>query len=773
MVHTGRWNGGWGNRDFDAQPGRTGESRQYANIYDRRSEQEYTNRLPVSVQIRYAAQEQQLAAEERAVHEALLEAQSRVHMFPAVGKFIIPEENTWAAHSELVKNPSQSLGFNPEKFVYFDKIIADRLGMPELTDPNHPDYAKYEALRTNLAVMRNDTIGMYVDDGSFDPGDEIHVPKIAGIAVAIAEGLKNDKRWKRPFVRALSMDVANVEGVGAREIYKYLLSIQTKPAGRLEGVRQRVNALLDIPDRNWGIDPIENTPYSNANLAAPPPKAKVSYTAEELASACAAENNQLIELSETTSRKAYNLRSVETLEPPTRESSIEEARKILRWLRNLQFGDHEVEEWVGHGAPVEQVTKAQALSRLAEIYSDQLYKASRTNPSILEHFAVTDASNAVGAMALGLTLHSVNVLPEGHPGIERLDNMLDAVPEACACRESQSVNRLLESLEIGLQHVSGLPVADKSPSERLVEFSGRLRHNAIHLRSVDYLDPPAREESIELAREILRRLKNLRISDKPVEELVTQGTPEEKAQFAQKIDEMVDMYKNLIAETSQAHPDILKDPLIKDANDAVGSFAYAISLMAAKEIPNSIAAAQQISADVTQMPEEWKDLHHRTVGRLVQSMEGGLEQAAQDLAMQQQEQQQDEEVTQESVENNLLQTDQLRRRRRKRRKTAMGVSPSSAAKRRSAQDLNGDGVLDRLQGLNLRGNDLIAVRQLGDNLRTISDQTKDLQPFSPAANVNGIATVANDEQVSPDDRNFAVRERDQRTNPSQRPRDRL
>ncbi len=758
MARNGRGGFGGAGRDgvdnqFDGRPGNTSDSPSYGRIYG--SEHELSN-LPESANYR-EVQRLQMAADEHARQSrtAVRHARSDVHFFPSVGKFIVPKQNTWAAHAEMVKDPNYALAFNPGKFPYFDQIVAEEFGNKALTDPNHPDYHKYEGLRTNLAVLRNDIIGMKLDDGSFDPGDEKFIPIFVGTAAAIGQALANDHWLKRPFTQSLSLDVANVEGVGAREIYKHLLDIQTK-RGSARHLLSKI-AFLNIPDHTWDLRPLEETPFSTENLAAPPPETKICLTSDELAKRCNDQDMPLQEriavFGENAMNNAVALKSLDTLAPPAREESIEEAYKILRWLRNLSFGDKDMEEWLDQGTPAEQVAKAEAIARLTEIYGAHLAVAEQRVPGIQHDAAVSDASGAAGVMAISLAELGLKDLPGDHPEVRRLAEFARELPPSWRLHEGQPVSRLLDAVEEGIERTSGYSLSDKPVVERLLEISAHIERTANHLRSIDTLAPPAREESIELAREILRRLKNMSFSDKPIEEMINHARPEDKAAFARKLSDMVDIYSNLLQEAVQANPDILADPRIQEANDAVGSFSYAVKLMAAKEMPNSVAAAQQISADVTQVPEEWKKLHDRTVNRLITSMEGGLEKAVEELGVEQQQaQDQDEELARQIVESSTQDHHHRRKRRRKRRGAGTTGGLTKSAKRRNARDLNGDGILDKLQGLNLRGDDLIAVKQLGGSLRNMSDQASTLAPVN----------VTIDDKIAPDDKTFSVRERDQR-----------
>lgn len=772
--------------EFDRRPGGPGESRQFGRTYDVRSETEFTNRPPSTSQIKEASIQEQIAAEQADLREAALAAQSRVHVFPSVGKFIIPDENTWAAHAVLVKDLDQNLYFNPEKYIYFDKIIADKLNLPALTDPKHKDYDKYEGLRTNIAILRNDIIGMYVHDGSFDPGDEVHIYDITSIAEALGDALSGDKWYKRPFVDTFSIDVANVEGIGAREMYNYLLSVQIKPAGMFEEMRNRINYAFGIPNRSWALPPLEETPFSPKNMAEPPPLAKQCFTPSELAQACA-NDDYMITLSGAMAATAGNLFSPDTLPPPVHKNAIEEARTILRWLRNLQFSDRDMEEWISHGSPPERAAKAEAVTRLAEIFGGLLARHAHQQPALMNNLAVEDARSAIGAMAQGMMLYSLSVLPANHPDAKPIAEVLDSMPKEWELRDQQSVAQLLDTLETGLGQVTGVAVGEKSAVDRLLEMSQNITQSAYKLRSVREMRPPAREESIELAREILRKLKNLSFSDRPIEELVVQGHPEDKAALAQKIEEMVEMYQNLLFEAVQVNPGLIYDPRIKEANDAVGSFAHAVKLMAAKEIPTSMAAAQQISADVTQMPEEWKDsLHNQTIDRLVASMEGGLEQAVSDLEMaEQQAQEQEDEVAQEMAEAAVLHSEYARRKRKRKRKCRSGAGASKMLKTHLALTAD-DYVLkqgrfaetghhahhperhpsqpaQQSAPMGLKPEDLALIQQLGGNLRNIGHQAQNLP----------VQQVQADDHIAPDDKTIAQRLTEEQQRNAQRLRDRF
>lgn len=268
------------NDDVDRRPGNSVNSASYANLYDPRNEYEYTILPEVDDRVRAGEIRDEMA------YAAQRQVQSKVHFWPSVGKFIIPDNNSWAAHEQLVCDDSTSLHFNPGKYLFFDKIVAEKLNMPALTDANHPDYAKYEGLRTNLEVLRNDIIGIYLNDGSYDPGDEKYVSKIAGIADEVGEMLSNDRWYTRPFKPYISVDVANVKGVGAAVIYQHLLDVQQKDSNMFSYFFNNLKNLIGYPKRTWELPPIETTPFSDDNLAAPLPPPKQCFTDAELEQCC-------------------------------------------------------------------------------------------------------------------------------------------------------------------------------------------------------------------------------------------------------------------------------------------------------------------------------------------------------------------------------------------------------------------------------------------------------------------------------------------------------
>lgn len=688
-------NGKWGrsgsdsNRDgiddsYDHAPGNDGQSPEYARRYDYGSTSEYTvYGVDRSDQVQSANIARQRERQALLGHEAEIAAQQKVHYWPNVGKFIVPEENTWAAHAELVKDDKSALNFNPEKYVYFDRIIAQKAGIPALYDKNHPDYAKYEGLRTNLEVLRNDIMGTYMHDGSFDPGDEIYLPHLESIAEAISEMLSRDKWYKRVAgYQTVNLDIANIEGVGAAAIYEQLLAVQKNPAP-LQSMRDRLGKVFGLPaDRIWQLPPIEETPYSPENLAAPPPVDKDCLTEEDLQRSREEQQDPqqaIAAIARKVLTPVPNM-SVDDLEAATKTESVEEARKILRNLRNLEFGDHDIEEWLDQGTPTAQAAKADALCDLVKIHQLQMQLAEKRSDdgnasgNVHDMFA-QDGHFAADTLRLAVAEYALRNLPSNHPLVPELERLVFNSPEHAHNRLGMSAQRLLDNISTGLERATGKQVYDRSPGERLVSMSNRIQKTARKMRSIDTLDPPARMESLALAHEILRRLKEMELSRKPLNNFIDSGRPDEKVAVAQKIDEVVEMYKNLVSEAATINPELMKDARIQEGVEAVDEFAHAVKLMAAKELPSSIASAQQINADVTQDPNEWNRLHDRTIERIVTSMEGGLEEAVGTIEVQEQaeEEQAEEQEREAALEAAMLHSHGQRKKRKRWTRSGLGA----------------------------------------------------------------------------------------------------
>ena len=478
-------------------------------------------------------------------------------------------------------------------------------------------------------------------------------------------------------------------------------------------------------------------------------------------------DDQQIILSENVIYTVGALSSIDGLPQPTRDESVEEARKILRWLRNMEFVDRDVEQWLDNSTPKVVVAKKQALQKLIQIIAVHIHHAKLRNAELQDDTRLENAADAIRAMALTIAEHTFNLLRDNHPKLVELEALIDAMPETALMRQSQSLAHLLDVIELGMERATGQEVSDLSAAFRLQELGKELKQTAFQLQSVETLEAPTREESIDLARDILKKMQHMSFGGMTVKELIETGNLEEKVAFAKQFAEMADMYRNLLSETAALNPNILQDHRVQQANDAVEQFAHSVHLMAAKEIPSSVAAAQQISAEVTRAPEEWGKLNDRTVDRLIKSAEGGLEKAIEEAA-EQQEHQQDDEQAQEMAENALQQADQKRRKKKRRGDTKSRSGKGGKKQRKQNMDMSADDYVLKegrftvdaqnarvvssiaapivpsaptvaMPGVKME--DMDAIRKLGGSLRDIGKQLKDL--------TGTVSTVSANDKILP------------------------
>lgn len=668
-------------------------------------------------------------------------------------------DNDWATYAQKVSDANNNLQFNPQTHPDFDGIVAAKLNIKALTDPNTTESYKYHGLRVNIAVLR-DFIGA-------------RQPKhLKSIAEAIADALSNDVWTSRPFTKFISRDIAMVEGAGAAEIYKHLLEVQEDVAPA-QGIIDAIKDKLAMPDRAWQLPPIEETPFGNLHLATPV-DGEIQVRDQEQAVAAHPQAQEII-VSEAIVAKVNAFRTVNELSEPTREESVEEARKILRFLRNMELTERPLEEWLDQGTPQTKLAKKQSLQKLVGVFTAHMKQAQQKHPERLRENTTKNAADAAAAMALEIAEHTRLMIAQNDRERQRLDALIDSLPADAELRQYQSVASLLDTLEIGIERLSGRDVSPLTAAERLGHTS---LHTQLSRQQIDHLDTlqmDAREESMQLARSMFKRMHEHPLAGKMLNEAMTQGTVEDKAAFAQQISEMVDMYRDMLTEAAAINPNILHNQTIKDSNDTMDTFAHAISLMAAKEIPSSIAMAQQISADITRMPERWGELHNHTVDRLVKSAEDGLEKAMGEIDAQiEQEQDQDEEMQQDLLESALLHSDAARRR--KKRRKPQRTNKSGKKQRKQMLDLTADDYLLKqgrfaeeskviraistpMQGL--KAEDMEAIRKLGGNLRDIGQQLKDIS--------GSMQNVQAGERISPDDKTAAQRAIERETQPNNNP----
>ncbi|MBV8938377.1 MAG: hypothetical protein JO089_00870 [Alphaproteobacteria bacterium] len=394
----------------DAQANARGESREYQRRYDPDNDRSYG--LPSRTA------QQELAHAERKEQEAMLRheesrlraAQYNQEQWPDVGNFSIPPQNTFAAHRAVVMANDGALLFNPQAFPGFDAIIAERAQRPELFDPSHPDYAKYAALRLNLAVLRNDVMGIYMDDGSFDPGDEKFVPLLEGVAREIGDGLRNERTAAgKIFWPKLNTQLLNMEGDGAVYAYQYVLKRQ-RTRGLLASAMDDIYRVVNLPLRHFDLPPPEATPFTTTSLSLHADDAPCTLPAPA-AAACAPPPPPAVKDKAAPAAIPASKQNVDVLTSAERQESAEHGRIILDFFKNLKLTGKDMQEAMDNGTPQQQAALLLQLQEALDRYDSVMDHAWETRPLLMQRKSVEKAEEAAEELEHAIKLLAEKVKP--------------------------------------------------------------------------------------------------------------------------------------------------------------------------------------------------------------------------------------------------------------------------------------------------------------------------------------------------------------------------
>jgi hypothetical protein len=377
--------------------------------------------------------------------------------------------------------------------------------------------------------------------------------------------------------------------------------------------------------------------------------------------------------------------------------------------------------------------------------------------------------------------HSVISLPDDAGDIAKLEAMHAVLPDHFRLRAGQPVYQLLDTLAYAIERLTAVPTDERTTADRMADVSTQLFAAANELRSVNTLKNPAREESVELAREILRRLNNLGHSDQTMKEMIDVAKPDDQERFARGVGELVGSYHMLLREVAKTNPDIMNDPRIKAANETVGGFAQGVGEMTVKNLPESSSKGLTIAAELAAAPVEWKGMRTATVGMLTATMDQGVEKVAASAQAQrtaQQAQQQSQQQSQQQAQSQTLRNNLRERRATQRTEQQRSSGQSSGAQQqqqqqqqkqatqasidravrqaqssqvrqqRNQQTRQQDQSSDRKQRTSsaiqgLSADAMAAIKQLGGSLQKLSKEASKLPPPEAATEKGQSAPVIN------------------------------
>ncbi|MBY0355305.1 MAG: hypothetical protein K2Q12_06190 [Rickettsiales bacterium] len=150
--------------------------------------------------------------------------------------------------------------------------------------------------------------------------------------------------------------------------------------------------------------------------------------------------------------------------------------------------------------------------------------------------------------------------------------------------------------------------------------------------AVDHLSQAVKDRAIELAREILEKLK-LKFSDVPLEELIDRVDTSEVYKLLSETQKLSELFYTQAARATQHDDAIFYDKEIQTAFEALGKLSVQAKLQALKyaEESGSSENAMAIAKQIESMPAGWRKTGDVTVGQLLGSVHIGLEKILQRL----------------------------------------------------------------------------------------------------------------------------------------------
>lgn len=436
--------------DFDGNPGSDEYSAAYDRKYNRDGYNEFTNLPEIDERQEIARYEQQAGEYDFLTLSAgLREAMKRVQYWPHAGRFIVPRENSYVAHLNLVREGNTvDIQFDPKTYLYFDKVIKEHANKPELFNPNHPDYFEYTTLRENLAVLRNDIMGMYMDDGSFDPGDEKYLPRLAQIAAEIGDALNADNSWKKAVFRSLDTNIANIEGEGAAYIYEYLVKNRQVNSQTIGGkIWGFVRRFMGQADNQWQLPAIEYTAFSQENLSKMPPSDELTnLTTHELRQIAAAHAEELKAILDPTDEAS--IRDVSMMQ---RREAIRHGHTIIDWLKNIRFTDKSLQDMIDSGRPGEPNPERDAMAMMVSGYKLIMQQAVEDNPELLANPKIQEANAVVDNVEHSMQIMAKLEKPHSQEDAMDIGSDITRQPERWHELSKVAVDKLMERLKVALQ----------------------------------------------------------------------------------------------------------------------------------------------------------------------------------------------------------------------------------------------------------------------------------------------------------------------------------
>lgn len=175
------------------------------------------------------------------------------------------------------------------------------------------------------------------------------------------------------------------------------------------------------------------------------------------------------------------------------------------------------------------------------------------------------------------------------------------------------------------QAVGQPPEAEQSTAEQLNDIANDIASAGALTMSVEELHEPTRRESIEIAKEILDKLR-VRLG----EAFVSHGLGPfgaENLSILNSLKEVVKTFEFHLHKLAGLDPNIYENPAVKRANEAVGKLSHLAKseTLGAAQLHGDAQMIALIEAEMMQLPASWIPGEHDTFGGLFDDLYSGLE----------------------------------------------------------------------------------------------------------------------------------------------------
>lgn len=381
--------------------------------------------------------------------ELFASAVKRVREWEGVGRFIIPRENNFAAHLDLVRNlRAGSIAFDPKSYPVFDARLVAAAEKPEV-------FAS-ETLCENLAVLRNFIIGYYdADAAAYGDGGAYGAQELWEMANELGCAIHNENvtlpEWIVPKLQKRRLDV---KGEGAATAYRFLLKRQRQD-GLLGDILAKIRRWLGLPLREWDLPPIEITPFARDALHVATPPDVLSMDHEALENYCHDVKKppaaQEVAKYEQGRQDAPPVEA--NLDMPLKREAIDHGITILRWFRDIEFSDKSAMEMLESGAPEEKNEMVGLVSKFVGYYQKISARAFERDASLAEREEVREADTAMQILRHTIKLLAAMEKPVSMAQTQQISSDSTQQPKRWDEMGGQTIDRLMKTLKGGLESV--------------------------------------------------------------------------------------------------------------------------------------------------------------------------------------------------------------------------------------------------------------------------------------------------------------------------------